>query len=149
MIIDSLQNAELYSQLNRRFKRAFEFLQNPETKNLPPGSYELEGRDLYVAIHEYTTKAEGQGKWEAHRKHIDIQLMLEGRERIHIAPLEQMEQGDYNEAKDFLALSGAGEYLTLCPGQFMVLFPQDAHMPSMAAGEPSAVKKAVVKVALA
>lgn len=148
MILDSLQNAATYFPLNSRFKRAFDFLQNPEFLSLPAGKYELEGKQLYVGIDEYTTKAEGNGKWESHRRYIDIQLVLQGSERIYIAPLEQMQQGQYDPAKDFLPLSGQGECLTLKPGQFMVLFPQDAHRPSMADGTPARVKKAVVKVAV-
>jgi len=148
MIFDSLQNASTYLKLNSRFQQAFEFLQSPEFATLPAGKYELDGKDLYVAIDEYTTKAEGQGKWESHRKYIDIQLMIQGSERIFIAPLEKMEQGEYIPAKDFLPLFGNGESLTLTSGQFMIFFPQDAHKPSMAVDVPTAVKKAVVKVAV-
>jgi len=148
MIIDSLQNAATYLTLHPRFQRAFEFIQSPEFLTLPAGKYELEGKQLYVGIDEYTTKAEGKGKWESHRKYIDIQLLIQGSERIYISPLEKMQQGEYDSAKDFLPLFGQGEFLTLTPGQFMIFFPQDAHMPSMAIDTPAPVKKAVVKVAV-
>ena len=148
MITDSLENAATYLALHPRFERAFNFIQSPEFSTLPAGKYELDGKQLYVGIDEYTTKADGKGKWESHRKYIDIQLVIEGTERVCLAPLGKMQQGEYDPTKDFLPLSGQGEFLTLRPGEFMILFPQDAHMPSMAVGSPMPVKKAVVKVAV-
>ncbi len=45
------------------------------------GKYELEG-GAYVSVQEYTTKARSEAKYEAHKKFIDIQLILSGRELI-------------------------------------------------------------------
>ncbi len=148
MIIDSLRNARLYCNLSPRFKRAFEYLRDTDLVNLPAGKYELEENRLFVVVQEYSTKPAGQGKWEAHRRYIDIQYIVQGTEKICYAPLSRVQQGEYNETKDFLALSATGDYLTLQSGDFMVFFPEDAHMPNMAIEEPSAVKKAVVKIAV-
>ena len=48
--------------------------------------------------------------------------------------------------KDFIKLEGEGEFLRLDAGTFVILAPQDAHMPGMAVDEPAPVKKVVVKV---
>ena len=53
-----------------------------------------------------------------------------------------------NPDKDFQALSGEGVYLPMGSGDFMLLWPQDAHMPGMAAESPVPVKKVVVKIAV-
>ncbi len=62
--------------------------------------------------------------------------------------LNRMQLGAYDPAKDFQAMSGDGDYVTLSDGDFMLVWPEDAHRPGMAAGEPSPVKKVVVKIAV-
>jgi len=37
-------------------------------------------------------------------------------------------------------------YIKLIPGKALITLPEDAHMVKLAAGSPSAVKKAVIKV---
>lgn len=147
MIIDRIGNAHLYSNLGPRFALAFDWLRQTDLAAQPLGKYELDGKNVFVAVQEYTTKAAGQGKWEAHRRYIDVQYIVHGTEQICWAQLGRMQQGAYDDAKDFLALSGTGDFVTLHGGDFMILFPDDAHMPNMAIGEPSTVKKAVVKIA--
>ena len=62
------------------------------------------------------------------------------------APLESLEAGDYDAEKDFVKLEGEGEYLRLPAGRFVIMAPQDAHMPGMTLEASTAVKKVVVKV---
>ena len=45
-----------------------------------------------------------------------------------------------------MRLSGQAEFLTLGPGEFMLLWPGDAHMPGIAVGDPAPIKKLVVKI---
>jgi beta-galactosidase beta subunit len=45
-----------------------------------------------------------------------------------------------------LPLSGDGDFLTVSQGTFMLLMPEDGHMPGIAADAPALVKKAVVKI---
>jgi biofilm protein TabA len=54
----------------------------------------------------------------------------------------------YDEGKDFLKLSGDGGFCRMTGGMFMVLYPQDAHMPGIAIDGPVPVKKIVMKVLL-
>jgi biofilm protein TabA len=148
MITDRLTNAHLYLSLGARIQRAFEYLQQTDLRTLPTGRYELDGKNLYVMSQEYSSKLPEQGKWEAHRRYIDLQYVVSGTERIGYAHLSRLAQGDYIPEKDFLGLTGDGSYITLSAGDFMLLFPEDAHMPGMAVGDPVPVKKVVVKVAI-
>jgi len=57
----------------------------------------------------------------------------------------------YDEEKDaVLGAVPAGEWtpVRLAAGQAMVLYPSDAHAPGLAAGEPAAAKKVVLKIAV-
>lgn len=148
MIFDNAHNSHLYTGLNEKFRQAFDHLRATDFSTQPAGRYEIDGSRIYVVVQEYTTRLEAAGKWEAHRRYIDIQYMIQGIEKIGYAPLGSAQQGEYNEAKDFLALSAPGDYVTLPSGYFMVFFPEDAHKPSMAVADPIPVKKAVYKIAV-
>ena len=148
MIIDHITNARLYADLSPRIKRAFDYIQLTDLAALAVGRYELDGKNLYVMVQEYNTKLKEQGRWEAHRRYIDLQYIVQGTERMGYARLSRLEQGAYNPDKDFLALSGEGDSLTMQSGDFMLLWPEDGHMPGMALETPAPVKKAVIKISL-
>lgn len=149
MIIDRITNAHLYVDLGPGIKRAFNYIQLTDFLALNVGRYEIEGPNMYVMVQEYATKPKDQGRWEAHRRYIDLHYIIRGTERIGYAHLSRLAPGVYDADKDFLALSGEGDFLTLASGGFMLLMPEDAHMPGISADAPGLVKKAVVKIGLA
>jgi biofilm protein TabA len=148
MITDNITNAGLYAGLSEPFQRAFAFLRETDLAQLPVGRIELDGKNLYVLIQEYSSKLPGTGKWEAHKRYIDVQYIIHGSERMGYAMLARLQQGTYDPAKDFVPLAGDGDWVTLNSGDFMVLYPNDGHMPGMAIDVPAPVKKAVVKIAI-
>lgn len=147
MIIDQLSNVLLYFPLNNRLEKAFRYLQETHIASLPPGRYEIAGPEIYVTVQEFCTKPMEQGFWEAHRKYIDIHCVLEGVERIGYANIDCLRPGKYDEEKDLGVFEGEGAFYTLVPGSFVVMMPQDAHMPGIALKDPQPIKKLVVKIA--
>ena len=90
-----------------------------------------------------------EAKYEAHKKFIDIQLILSGKELIAVTPIEKMEiKDEYNETKDVMFFQHNDECTdyVLESGDFLILYPQDVHMPGVCVNEKSAVRKIVVKV---
>ena len=148
MIIDRLENSHLYVTLHPRIKTAFDYLRKTNVSTFPAGKYEIDGLNLYAMLQQYDTKTKSQGVWEAHRRYIDLQVVLHGTEILGYANIARLTPGTYDPAKDFLPLSGEGDFLTLQSGSFALLFPEDAHMPGIAAGLPQPVKKIVVKIAV-
>ncbi len=146
MIIDQISNAYLYTSLSPEIKRAFDYIQGTDLLTLRVGEHELDGRNFYVVVQQHNTKLPDQGRWEAHRRYIDLHYMVQGTERIGYAPLSRMKQGAYDGIKDFLALSGTGDFMTLKSGDFMLLWNDEGHMPGMAVDSPSMVNKIVVKI---
>jgi YhcH/YjgK/YiaL family protein len=63
-------------------------------------------------------------------------------------PIDRVTARDYDADRDMLRLSGTGDFLTFGAGQFMILWPGDAHMPGIDAGVPGPVRKVVVKIAI-
>ncbi|MCU0285482.1 MAG: YhcH/YjgK/YiaL family protein [Acidobacteria bacterium] len=151
MIIDQLSNASFYFPLHERLAKALHYLQDNAASSLPPGKYEIAGTDVYASVQESMTKPLEQGFWEAHRKYIDIHYVLEGAERIGYKPVAHLGAGKYDEVKDLLLFEGEGgegTFYTTFPGTFIIMMPQDAHMPGIAIDTPQPYKKMVIKIAV-
>ena len=148
MIADMLRNAALYRDLSPRIARAFDYLRDTDFQGADPGTFEITGRHVYAIVQEYTTLDRSQGEWEAHRQYIDLQYVVSGTEQIGYAHMGRLTPGRYDDARDLLRLTGAGDFLTCGPGDFVLLFPEDAHMPRIAVAVPAVVRKVVVKIAV-
>ena len=82
MIIDQLANSHLYYSLTSRIKLAFDYLDKIDLSTLSVGRNEIEGDNIYAMLQQYTSKPREQGLWEAHRRYIDLQLVIQGAEQI-------------------------------------------------------------------
>jgi YhcH/YjgK/YiaL family protein len=149
MVLDRLSNAALYRFGNPLIQRGLEFLQSVDVAALPLGRVGIDGEKLFALPQEYQTRQESGCDWEAHRKYIDIQFLVTGRERIDYAPRYQLQMtSPYDAEKDRANFKGEGSSLILAEGMFAIFFPEDAHRPCMAAGDSGPVKKIVLKVAV-
>jgi YhcH/YjgK/YiaL family protein len=148
MIIDRIGNAALYYSVHPKFRQAFEYFHQIDPQTIPAGKYEIDGQAMYVLVQEYNTKSKEQGFWEAHRRYIDLQYVVQGMEGIGYANIQDLQQGEYDASKDFLPLHGEGDLITVRSGNFVLLLPEDAHMPGMALGDSAPVKKIVIKISV-
>ena len=148
MIIDTLDHADTYASLHPLFAQAFAFLKRPDLADLPDGKHVIVPPDrLFAAISTYTTKPVSEGKLETHRDYIDIQYLASGKETLGWAPLAgQPEACPFSAQNDIGFYEGDSTPLPLAPKTFMILFPQDAHLPGRIAAAPETVKKIVLKV---
>jgi YhcH/YjgK/YiaL family protein len=148
MIFDSWANFSSYVTLHPRFAQVLEFVQRQPLDQLPDGKHEIDGQNLFVIVSEYDTKLVEDCIFEAHRKYIDVQVMLRGEERMGVAPLSRVESVPYQEERDLTILRGDADFLLLSAGYFTIFFPQDGHIPGvMNQQQPGKVRKAVFKVA--
>jgi YhcH/YjgK/YiaL family protein len=147
MILDYLKNAELYFGLNPFIKQGLEYLIDNDLKTTQAGKYAISENFVILSLNEYDTKPVEQGFLEAHRKHIDIQFMVSGEEKIGYDSLgHSLSSVEYHEEKDIQFFGGTGEFLTLKENMFAIFFPIDLHMPGLQINSPARVKKAVIKV---
>lgn len=152
MIKNSLKYTKNYYNLSNKIKLALEYLEKNDLKVFDNGRYDILGDDVYVNVQDYTSKPETQGKWEAHKKYIDIQFMIKGTERIGVGEIDNYQTTEaYDESKDlkFLAVANDNyQFINMNENDFIILYPQDVHMPQIAMNTPSYVKKAVVKISI-
>lgn len=145
MIIDNLANSEKYISLHKDFKLVFDFLKNNDLSKLECGKHALRGDEVFFNLQEYETKQ--TQKLEAHKKYIDIQVVAIGEEFMGYTNLENTTVSEeYNEEKDVMFLNGKVDKLLATNKNFLIFYPEDAHMPALAVNEPKHVKKAIFKI---
>jgi biofilm protein TabA len=133
-------------------ERAFEYLARTDLAALPLGRTDIEGDNLYVTVSDAETRPPEQVRFEAHRRYIDIQLVVRGQEAIGVAPVSSLTTVEpYDAAKDieFFAVPRESTTLALRAGDFAVFAPGDGHRPSLHLDGPHVSRKAVVKVSVA
>ena len=149
MIKDKLKNAKIYYNLSENLKTGFKWLENTDLSTINDGKYEIDDNKVYASVQTYETKEDAN--YESHRKYIDIQYMIDGIEKIGVTDLSNCSTCiEYDSEKDleFYNINCEEEYLELAEGQFIVLYPNDAHKPSISKDKKTTVKKVVVKVAV-
>jgi biofilm protein TabA len=149
MILDQLDNHRLYP-FGDAWQVAFDFLLSLNA-DAEEKRYALQGDDIYAAIESYDTQLPCSKLPEAHRKYVDIQVLLDGTERIAWHPFDALTVSKPYASDADIAFfdrpESLGTALDLEPGLFAVFFPGDAHTPGLQIDGPSRVKKVVVKIA--
>lgn len=154
MIADSLARPTTsYELLHPLFARAFDYLRTFD-RATPDGKRVIEEEKLFALPQRYETAPAATKRFEAHRRYIDIQYVLEGEEIIEHAPIERLPEVTeaYCAERDvmFFRDPAATSRTLLRAGDFAVYFPADGHKPCCQAGDtPSAVRKIVMKIAVA
>ncbi|MDR0756062.1 MAG: YhcH/YjgK/YiaL family protein [Puniceicoccales bacterium] len=146
MIIDKIENFGTYLGLHKNFIRVFDFLKSGDLNKLACGRHILDEDNLFVNIDAYTTQS--TQKLEAHRRYIDVQMLIQGSEKMGYAHIGYTKpKSMYDDEKDIVFLEGNADALTVDATLFLIFYPQDAHMPALNVGaHPQRVKKAVFKV---
>lgn len=151
MILDRLENAAVYYEsvpgLAESVQAIKEFLQGAYEK----GRYPIRDEDIILIASEYEPKPLSEDSFlEAHRKYLDIMYMVAGEEMIYVKPtgrLKEITRPYAAQSDDLLAKVDSDlTAVRLQQGQFVVLFPQDAHCPACQVDGVERVKKIIVKL---
>lgn len=151
MIFDQAKNLDFYRNLGieERYAKAVDWLKSQDLASLENGKYEIDGKMVYANVMSYTTIPWEEAKFEAHENYTDIQYIIEGQETMTYAPVEDLTvKTPYNPEKDVVIFdnSNPGLKVVVKAGEYMIFNPWDGHKPKAAAGEPSPIKKVVVKI---
>lgn len=150
MILDSVKSFEKYRTLVPGFDKVYDFIRKNNLNELEEGRHEIDGNRIYCTI------AAGELKGielkdcplEIHDSYIDIHFLIDGSETIGLKDrcLCDDSATKYDSDNDIAFLPDAPDnYVSLGTGNFIVVFPSDAHAPLMGEGQ---YRKAVFKVRL-
>lgn len=150
MIYDSAKNIAQYSALNADLESVVRAALDYAGKHFSAGHVAVDGERVYLNLASYQTHDASSAAAEAHKAYVDVMVMLDGVETVYVQHAEQLKEitQPYNSDTDALLgkLSEQATAVILRPGDFLILFPQDAHMPGCHAHEPSSVKKVIGKI---
>ena len=150
MILTTTDKLSKYINDNPNFADAFAALAELAAKPFAPGRHEVDGDRIFINAAEYDTRDSQGASMEFHKRYIDVMWMVSGKETIGIAPncdaltvtKEYDAEGDYALA----ALPASYTRLAMAPGCVAILFPEDAHAPSLNADGVDHVQKLICKV---
>lgn len=139
---------EAYHTNKKLWDTAFAFLQTQDLINMPIGKRPLIGETVFISVTDEPSKNMADVKWESHKKYIDLQYIIKGKEIIGVADASKatVTKPYTPDAMNYIA---DGTYYTTDPGTFFLFFPNDAHRPTIKADGYDVVKKIVIKIQVA
>ena len=146
MILDTLENYQLYNAINERIAKGFDFLRTTDLDSLPSGKHDIEGDTIFALVQEYQTKPLEDCKLESHKKYIDIQYVIRGEEMMGVTTQNNQKIIEVNEEKDYTFYEGTTSLVLVSKGMFTIFFPDDLHQPCVQTESAAEVKKVVIKV---
>ena len=120
MILDTLDNASKYTEIHPGLAQFFENFKNYTPENYLSGRKELDGENAFLILKEYETASTDNAFFEAHNKYCDVMYLAE--------------------------LDSDCSAVLIGAGQFLILFPEDAHCPERSFKQTQRVKKIVGKL---
>ncbi|HEX7365522.1 MAG TPA: YhcH/YjgK/YiaL family protein [Pelobium sp.] len=130
--------------------KAFQFMENNDLEKLAVGKYPIDGDKVFASITETVDKPFENTKWEAHKKYIDLQYIIKGKEKMGEASFENEKVAKPYDAAHDVALYDIdkGKYYVADPKTFYLFFPSTTHRPSIMV-DSNKVKKLVIKIHVA
>ena len=143
--------SDKYAPIREISEEAYQLTLKVLSGEAPNGHYDFSD-GAYANVFYGSPKPLAECKYEAHRKMIDVQMILEGKEIIGIEPLEVMRRGEctmpFSEEKDAEVWShnDDGTHHVLGAGDYLIILPEHAHMPGALADEAiPRVRKMIIK----
>ena len=150
MIFGKVQDIDRFVLPQAGFAVLKSYLKRVSKIKFIKGRFEIEEEQVFGIGLEYETKGEDECIWEAHRKYIDIHVVLEGEEQVLISGIENMKSTkSYDTEGDYELFEGKKEHRVLLKqGEFLILFPNEVHKTGVLIEGRKFVKKLVAKLAI-
>lgn len=146
MLYGTSKHLDTYQGIHPGVMRGLELLRDTDFSKLADGRHDVDGDDLYFSLQSYETRPVNDMP-ESHKKYVDIQYLISGRERMGVAPLEDMtEVVEGHPERDVWRHRGPTDTILVTGDRFVVFWPEDAHAPCIAVDGPERCRKCVVKV---
>lgn len=135
MILDTLENANLYTGVHPLFGQAFDFIRRALDENLPCGRYELAGDALYAMVQAYPIDEENPNVdsitaisiFNISPKAVNIWAGMTARTRRPMLPI--------NRKRTLPCTAQTAADFDVKAGCYAIFFPSDLHKPKMLAGK--------------
>ena len=149
MIYDELKNIKTYKGINKNLDKAIDFIVEKKYLNADFGKNIVDDDKIFFDYPEKVSTRENIDlELEYHKKYIDIHIVLEEEEIIGYAPFEDcIETQKYNIEKDIAFMKGKNQAEFILNGKnFLIVFPNEPHLPLLSVGKVKEIKKVVFKI---
>ncbi len=145
MIIDSIENLNLYFNLNPHLKEVFDYINKNDLTQVPDGIVNINSKKVFANFCTVNGKSKEDAVVETHDKMMDIQIPLSSTETMGYIPRAKLPNVEYNKDNDISFYSEKPEqYVDVHPGMFVIFLPQDGHAPCISTEKT--LKKVIFKV---
>lgn len=167
MIVGTLDHCEQYYVLGERIQQALEFLKSHDIREMESGRYAIDGtrlsesdlldlsakeeQGIFVLVQRYETRNIDDCWFEGHKKFLDIHYVAEGNEYFCYTPIARAGAPitEYDKVEDdFLYKRDYETAVLMQSGDFVLVYPEDVHMPQRRVIFPANVVKACIKIAI-
>ena len=148
MILSTFSQSSRYAALHPLFPQAFDFIRDKDLDALAPGVHQIVEGKLFAIVEHLDGRTREAAKLEAHRKHIDIQMVLNGDETMGWRTLSECKEplAEYSPERDIVFFGDEpASWVHVPPGGFCIFFPEDAHAPLVGNGK---IRKVIFKIAV-
>ncbi|QWT17472.1 YhcH/YjgK/YiaL family protein [Collinsella sp. zg1085] len=153
MVYDGLSALGLYRGLTRGLDVLIDWLEEHNLSELPLGRTDIDGNRVFANVMQTSTKLLEDAHFEIHHRYLDVQVDLDGVERVRTTPSAVVPTGPFDELADKGYCDAAADNTdvlegSLAQGHFAIFMVNEPHMPNLApAGEePAPLKKVCFKV---
>lgn len=146
MVVSNLHNSKRIEMLHPLFPKLFDYVKSHDLLNAELGRIEIDGDNLFINNVNPTCMARDNQILELHHDYIDVHILLEGKETIGWKATEDLkeETKPYSKEGDCALYSDKPTtYVDINPGEFVLVYPEDAHAPVIGEGK---IRKLIAKV---
>lgn len=150
MIYDQKKNISRYYGISQNLDTALHFIENNDLKNLPKGRTTIDGDNVFVNHFSYETSPKtADSLFEDHNEYLDLHFPLSGSEIIAISESVLLKETERRPDEDSTMYVGDAQVnLPVTDADFLIVYPEEAHLPKLKAAQTSTVDKLVFKIRL-
>jgi len=136
---------------DKRIIQVLKLIESLPFNSLPDNVFEVSGKDLYYIITSYETTGDLSKKpAEAHKRYIDFQYIIYGKEQAGISDYSNIKKiaTEYDSEKDieFIEKVENETFFLLGQNDYAIFFPQDIHRTGISVVRPANVRKVIFKL---
>ena len=151
MVIGNVKNRARYADLGEGIAQALEYfagiLENPADAPKEFADIPLPGGKVLIRVRPLNTAPMANNILEAHYKELDIHFVASGEEKIALADASTLSVTKEDPENDvYFGETQFNTVVTLKPGDFVIAYPEDAHMGCVAVNEPMPIIKLIAKM---
>lgn len=135
MILANISSKSEYYGIHPNLDKVLDLLSPEYLNSVPAVKTLLCGNDVFVTRFDLETVPFEETFYESHKKYLDVHVVTAGAEHVDIAHPDSLTQNQHED--DFYGYTGEAEQsVILKPGNFLVVFPGDAHRLKIAVSKP-------------